>query len=288
MLSLLKRYRELLVVSTLLLFPLWTFLASGNRPRSPHVLDRFVLSVSAPLQRLLTSSFGAVSGVGRSYVQLRGTYQRNLFLEDENTRLKQQVHALEEGRAENERLKRLLNYADERPGPEISARIIGISPVSTLSSVWINRGEGDGVVRGMPVVTPEGVVGFIHQVTGHSAEVLLVSDHNARVGVRVQRSRVRATAAGSGGDRPLSLQYALRADSIQEGDLIITSGTDGIFPPGLVVGTVKELKKHAHGMFQTAEIVPAVDLNKLEEVLILPLSTGIDTSSAQLTPWAQP
>lgn len=288
MLSLLKRYRDLLVVSALLLFPLWTLMASGNRPRTPHLLDRLVLATAAPLQRLLTTGFDGLSELGRSYLWLKGVARSNQALSDENAALKRQLQAQSEARIENGRLKALLSYTEAAPGPEIPGRVIGVSPVSTLDSVWIDRGETDGVLRGMPVITPEGVVGFVHQSIGHSAEVLLLSDPNARVGVRIQRSRARATAAGTGGDRPLSLRYALRSDAIEEGDRVVTSGTDGMFPSGLVVGSVKQLKKHSHGMFQTAEIQPAVDFTRVEEVLVLPQAFVADAPSALFLPWATP
>jgi rod shape-determining protein MreC len=88
------------------------------------------------------------------------------------------------------------------------------------------------------------------------------------VGVRVQRSRARGTAAGSGRG-PLKLENMLRTEDVENGDLIITAGTDGVYPPGLVVGRVANLEKKEHGMFQRADILPAVDVTRLEEVLVV-------------------
>ena len=121
----------------------------------------------------------------------------------------------------------------------------------------------------MPVVVAEGVVGRIHTLTGHAAEVLLVIDRNSSVAVRVERTRVRANVRGQGTPDLCRLDYALRADDIIEGDLLITSGTDAVFPPGLPVGRATRLQRAAHGLFQEGAVIPVVDPTRLEEVLVV-------------------
>jgi rod shape-determining protein MreC len=120
------------------------------------------------------------------------------------------------------------------------------------------------------VVTAGGVVGQVIRVTGGYADVMTVKDATSRTAVRVQRSRARATASGAGGDRNLLLENLLRTEDVQEGDLIVTAGTDGVFPPGLPVGKATAVDRRASGMFQSAEVVPAVDMTRVEEVLVLP------------------
>jgi rod shape-determining protein MreC len=272
-LTLLKRHRQLLLVSLLLLYPLGRFLAAGQRSRQPHLLDRAIIAVTAPLQRALTSGFDGGVGLVRAYITLHGVREENELLRGENLRLHAAVHALGEARVENERLRKLLGYAESEPGAEIPARVLGVNPAPKLLSVRINRGENDGVQRGMSVVTPDGIVGQVVRTTGGYADVALVTDPMSRVAIRVQRSRARATAAGAGLN-PLRLETALRTEDISEGDLVITAGTDGVYPPGLVVGRVSALEKSNQGMFQHAEIVPAVDTTKLEEVFVIP-SNGL-------------
>jgi rod shape-determining protein MreC len=135
-------------------------------------------------------------------------------------------------------------------------------------SVRISSGERQGVLQGMSVVTPDGIVGQVIRTTGGYADVALVTDPQSRVGVLVQESRARGTAAGRGAG-PLKLENMLRTEDVKNGDLIVTSGTDGVYPPGLVVGRVANLEKKEHGMFQAADIIPAVDTTKLEEVLVV-------------------
>jgi rod shape-determining protein MreC len=121
----------------------------------------------------------------------------------------------------------------------------------------------------MPVVTPEGILGHVVRATGSAADVLLVSDPNSRVGARIQRSRARVTAAGGGERQNLRLANALRTEDLMEGDVVVTSGADGIFPTGLRVGQVLAVQRKTTGMFQEAQIVPAVDATKVEEVFVL-------------------
>jgi rod shape-determining protein MreC len=112
-------------------------------------------------------------------------------------------------------------------------------------------------------------VGRIHSVAGATAEVLVLTDLNSSVAVRVERTRARANVRGMGKPDLCRLDYALRTEDIIEGDPLVTSGTDGVFPRGLPVGKVTKLERRAHGLFQDARVVPAVDVTRLEEVLVL-------------------
>ena len=268
MLSLLKRYRQPLLLGVLLLYPLFAFLASGRRGRDPNFIDRAVIAVTSPVQQALNWAIDGVVGAVDGYVDLRGVRQENDALRLENLQLRAAVQALGEARAENERLRQLLAYTEKVQGPEIPARVVGVNPVAKLLSVRISSGENQGVSQGMSVVTPDGIVGQVIRTTGSYADVALVTDPQSRVGIRVQRSRARGTAAGAGRG-PLKLENMLRTEDVEDGDLIITSGTDGVYPPGLVVGRVANLEKKEHGMFQGADILPAVDTTKLEEVLVV-------------------
>jgi rod shape-determining protein MreC len=267
-LSLFRRYRRFIFVSVLLLYPLVAFLVTGRRGREPNFLDRALIGMTSPLQSGLNRIIDAGVGTVHHYVDLRGVRQENDALRLENMELRAAVQALGEARSENERLKQLLGYAQAVPGAEIPARVVGVNPVAKLLSVRISSGERQGVSQGMSVVTPDGIVGQVIRTTGGYADVALVTDPQSRVGVRVQRSRARGTAAGAGSG-PLKLENMLRTEDVEDGDLIITAGTDGVYPPGLIVGRVANLEKKEHGMFQRADILPAVDTTKLEEVLVV-------------------
>ncbi|MHB8875232.1 MAG: rod shape-determining protein MreC [Myxococcaceae bacterium] len=281
MFGLLKRQRELIVVGALLLYPFGTYLARGHKGRDPNFVDRVVLWVTSPLSRAL---IWACDGVGEGvsgYVALRGVRQQNAGLSTENSQLRAEVNSLREQAAENERLRRAVGYVEASAQQEIAARIIGVNPVSTFLSLRLDRGEDDGVHAGMPVVTADGILGRVKRATGGYSDVQLVTDQTSKVAVLVQRSRVRATASGAGGGHPLSLDNVLRTDDVEEGDLIITSGTDGVFPKGLVVGRVTAVERKSSGMLLSAGILAAVDVSRLEEVLVVPALVPTQLPSAR-------
>lgn len=270
MLSLLKRYRDVLVVGVLLLYPLGAFLSQGGRGRAePHLIDRLLLGLMSPLQRALTWGVDGVTGTVNGYVALRGVREENERLRQESDALKLQLGELTEVRAENDRLRRALVYTERQPSTEVLARVVGFNPTSHAHTVRIDRGEDHGVRAHMAVVTPDGVVGQVIRTTGSTADVALLTDPESRAGVRVQRSRARATVAGSGAAKPMRLDNALRTDDIKDEDVLVTSGADGVYPAGLLVGTVHNLSRTDHGVFQVADILPTVDASRLEEVLVV-------------------
>lgn len=271
MFSLLKRYRELVIVSALLLVPFGLFLSRGTTIRDPNFVDRAILWLTSPLQRGLGYLIDGVAEGWSGYVSLRGVKSQNDTLLGENAQLRGKLQALNEAELENRRLRALLELADAADGTEIAARVIGVNPVTTPLSLRLDRGSEDGVQKGAAVVTRDGVVGQVIRVTGGSSDVMLIKDPSSKTAVLVQRTRARATATGAGGDVNLILDYLPRTEDIAEGELLVTAGTDGVFPPGLAVGRATAIVKKTSGMFQAAEVVPAVDTTKLEEVLVLPL-----------------
>jgi rod shape-determining protein MreC len=120
----------------------------------------------------------------------------------------------------------------------------------------------------MAVISPEGVIGQILKAAPHYATVLLFSDYNSAIDSIVQRTRAKAIIEGKGENR-CQLKYLLRAEEVIVGDTIVTSGLGGNFPKGLMVGEIRKVDKKGHGIFQYAELVPSVDLTKLEEVLVI-------------------
>jgi rod shape-determining protein MreC len=282
--SFFKRNRELLAVAVLLLVPLALFLTSGRKGRAPVFADRAVVASTTFIARGITWGVDGASGVWSSYVWLQGAKQENKRLKEENTRLQAELVTLEEVRLENERLRKLLNYAEATGGQPVAAKVIGVNPDPNNLSLRIDRGEADGLTNGMPVVTPDGVVGHVIRVVPHAADVLLLHDPHSKIGVIVQRTRVRAIAGVDGTDRALKLEFALRSESVDEGDLVVTSGTDGVFPPGLVVGRLTKVDRQGKGTFQSAEILPAVDATRLEEVLVMPAPPSTSTSASKAEP----
>ena len=271
MVGLLKRYRELILVALLLVLPLGVYFAHAKHPSERSRLDRVILSVTGPIEKGVGWAVGGGIDAWNSYVGLRHAHQRALALQRELNLLRLDQMELQNVRQENERLRQLLAFARETPDRRVlGARVIGarLDPKG-LQLVTIDRGANDGLVRMMPVVVAQGVVGRVHATSGSTADVLLLSDRNSSIAVRVDRSRARANVRGTGSPDTCRLEYALRSDDMLEGDLLVTSGTDGVFPRGLAVGKVAGLKRSGQGLYQRADVTPVVDVTKLEELLVL-------------------
>lgn len=285
MLELLKRYRELIVVAALLVLPLGVFFAHARSPEERTAVDRAVLAATRPVEKAMG---WAVTGTLRAwdgYVALRHAREEARLLRQQVERLELDRQRWEQVQAENQRLERLLDFAGGTTERTlVGAHVVGVRlDPKGLQLVTIDRGAAAGVRRMMPVVTAQGVVGRIHAVTAGTADVILVVDRNSAVAARVDRSRARATVRGLGGTDLCRLDYALRADDLIEGDLLVTSGTDGVFPRGLPLGRVTRLRRQPYGLYQNADVVPAVDVTRLEEVLVITSSEA----SPQRAPAAQ-
>jgi rod shape-determining protein MreC len=270
-LALLRRYRELILVAVLLLFPLAVFFAHAKRAPELSRVDRLILAVTSPLERVVSAVVVGTLDAWHGYVALRGSHQKAAALRREVERLELELQEVQQERAENDRLRRLVALAEAGPRRAyLGARVIGVrlAPAG-LQMITIDKGADDGLTRAMPVVVAEGVVGRIHATAGHSADVLLAIDRNSSIAVRVERTRARANVRGLGRPELCRLDYALRSEDVIEGDLLVTSGTDAVFPPGLPVGRATRLQRAAHGLFQEGAVLPAVDPTRLEEVLVV-------------------
>jgi rod shape-determining protein MreC len=269
--GLLKRYRELILVAVLLVVPLGVFLAQTRHPSERTRLDRGILYVVAPIERATGWVIVKALEGWHGYVALRHAHERAAGLRQTVTMLELDRLELQKVREENERLRRLLGFAQESPDRRfVGARIIGVRlDPKALQLVTIDRGANEGLEPMMPVVVAHGVVGRVHSVAATSADVLLLSDRNSSIAVRVERSRARANVRGTGSPDTCRLEYALRSDDMVEGDVLVTSGTDGVFPRGLPVGSLVGLKRSGQGLYQRSDVRPAVDVTKLEEVLVV-------------------
>ena len=271
MLQLLKRYRELIIVAVLILFPLGVFFARAKRPSERSAVDRAVVWLTTPVDRAVSWTVDGAGDLWHGYVALRGARAQADRLQKELDLLKVEHQQLLSERGEAERLRQLVAMAQATPGRTYQgARVIGVelSP-SGLQLLRIDRGTADGVRKGNPVAVAEGVVGRVHTALAHAAEVLVLVDRNSSIAVRVDRTRARANVRGLGKPGACRLEFALRTEDMVEGDTLVTSGTDGVFPRGMPVGKVTQLKRSANGLFLDADVIPAVDVTRVEEVLVV-------------------
>ncbi|KIH76833.1 rod shape-determining protein MreC [Geoalkalibacter ferrihydriticus] len=265
--ELLRKYRPLLLGACLLLAAL--LLYSNNLRRKDHtsVFEQAALMVTAPFLKGFDHLYARTVSLWDNYVWLVDTAGENDRLREENLLLKAEVENLREIRLANERLRMLLEFKDELTLSAVPARVIGADASSWSRTVLLDKGSRSGVREGMAVVTASGVVGRVIKVAPGESRALLITDAASAVASLVQRTRTRGVSRGRGDS--LILDFALRQEDIQVGDRLVTSGTGGVFPKGLLVGEVVRVVRGDYGLFQTVEVAPATDFSRLEEVLIL-------------------
>lgn len=271
MFALLRRYRELILVAVLLVVPLGVYFAHARKPSERSRLDRAILWLTTPVERAVGWTVSGAVGAWDGYLALRHAREKATALSHKVSELEIERQQLLAERAEVERLRKLLGFAQVSPDRKyVGGRIVGVrlAPAG-LQVVTIDRGAEDGVEKLMPVVVADGVVGRVHAVSAHTADVLVVTDRNSSIAAVVERTRARANVRGLGKPDACKLDYALRVEDMIEGDVLVTSGTDGVFPRGLPIGKVTKLERNQHGLFQEARVVPSVDVTRLEEVLVV-------------------
>jgi len=230
-------------------------------------MERPVLAVSGFFERIITGSFNTAEAVGSWYDFLVHTDQENQRLKKEVEHLQLDNSILNELLLENERLRASLDFRKLQTPSAVMAQVIGkdISPAS--STLTINKGSESGIQKDMAVITAIGVVGKIQTVLPGTSKVLLLTDPGSTLAVRVQRNREEGLLEGKLIN--CALKYVSYYADIQEGDLLVTSGLDGIYPKGLAVATVVKVTKREANAFQTVVAEPSVHLSRLEEVLVL-------------------
>jgi rod shape-determining protein MreC len=203
---------------------------------------------------------------------------RNAELENQNSQLKAQVIELQQRVGETDILAALVDFSRSNPESTYkAASVIGRDPSPFLHYVIINRGSNDGIRRGMAVVTNQGLVGRIDAVIADAARVQLVSDPASSANVHLQNSGTDAILLGSvTGD--VSLDMISQDANVEAGDLILTSGLGGGYPPDLIVGQVVNVRKLDYELFQQASVQPAVDFARLEIVLVITNFRPVDIS----------
>lgn len=268
--SFLRKHRELLVVGFLLSFAFLTYASHAGQPSLPGPIRRTVVWLTSPVQRAIVGVVSASQDAWYGYADLRQVRERNLTLQTEVLRLSAEKQKLGEVQAENERLKKMVSFAESVPDMAlVGAPVIAFGADPKLRSIRIGRGSADGLRAGLPVVTPAGVVGRISNVYDNVADVLLITDPTSAVAALTQRTRTRATARGVGDH--VRLDFIVKSDNIEANDILLTAPSGGLFPKGLILGTAIKVSDSpgAHGLFKSADLKPAVDFDRLEEVQVI-------------------
>jgi rod shape-determining protein MreC len=263
-----RRHRFPLLVAFFLLVALILFSVHAGREPASTPFGRFMLEVVGPVQRLVTSTVDGIDSVWRHYFALVHAAKENEELRREVARMQRELNAQEELRLGNERLRGLLKLKAALSYPLVAGEVVAVDPTDHFRTAVINVGANSGVQKLMPVVQVQGAVGRVTWTSPNYAKVLLLTDPNSAVDVIVQRSRVRGIVEGAG-KYSLRLKYTLHNDDVIPGDKLVASGAAGVFPKGIMIGTVTSVKKEPKGVFLVVDVEPAADFSRLEEVLVI-------------------
>ncbi len=229
---------------------------------------RVAIIFIAPLQKTIATSSKFIKNIWNHYFSLVSTAKENDRLKKALGYADAEKNQWREMEFANYRLRKLLQFVKTTSNQVIAAEVTGRDPSSWFKAVIIDKGKSDGLKKGMPVIIPEGIAGHIAEVTSDYAKVLLIFDQNSAIDAIVQRTRARGIVKGETTGRCV-LKYVLQKHDIRVGDVVVSSGLDGVFPKGLPIGYVSNVVKRTSGLFQEIKVTPYVDFDKLEEVLVI-------------------
>ena len=285
----LRQYKNALFLIAILLAQAIALAVQVRRPLdaakpdgpSVRLIRMWAMTAVTPVERA-THAIGSGAGHGWSdYIDLRHVRQQNKDLQQQLTRVRIEEAAISEDALEGRRLQAMLGFRESYVGSTVAAEVIGASGSEQTHMLTIDKGSHDGLRPDMAVITKDGVVGKLRDVFPATSEVLEINDPSSGAGVVLATTRIRAILRGTLGGR---VQIGnLTADSrIQPGEQVLTSGGDQVYPRGLPVGVVESIAPDPdHQPYTAIRVRPAVDLDRVEEVLVI---TGMQ---ADLTPAAQ-
>lgn len=240
-----------------------------------RLIRYWAVALVTPIERVGTWSMSKVGGAWSGYVGLHGARSENDHMRAELDQLRIRNRELESQAAEAQRLQAMLNFQDAHPEAQmLPAQVIGSSADPTSHTLFINRGDHDHLRLNLGVITSEGIVGKIVEVLPNTSQVLLINDKDSGVGAMFAATRTHGVVKGSGDPEP-HLEYVVNDEKVTEGDAIVTSGEDHIFPKDLPIGIVKAAGPG--NPFQIIRVQPAARLDRLEDVIVL-------LTQQQLTP----
>lgn len=258
------------------------FLCTGLIVTSQSGLLAPVEGVAAIPLNILSGIFNRIAlGITNGtadLAELQSLRERNADLEEALAQYQAELVELREIASDYQRLAELLDYTAKADNQDfLAADVINVDTSGFLRTITLNRGTRDGLAIGMPVVTQQGLVGRILQVSANASRVLLVTDPSSAVSARLQTTRVEGSVVGhlSGN---LRMEFIPLDQPIQEGDLVITSGLGGNFPPDIVVGQVTSIRQFEYELYQEAEVRSLNNFDTLEIVLVITSFQPVDLS----------
>lgn len=241
--------------------------AQVNTASGLPVLQVVTFGAFSEVQRGTMAVIDGISGMWSGYVALQQVEQENAALRQEiqNLQIRLQQERAEAQRTDN--LRQLLELRERAQLDTTAAEVIAGPASPDIRTVTIDKGSSDGLATDMAVISPAGVVGRLILPSGRASKVQLLIDLNAAAGALIERTRVQGVVVGAP-NGTLIMRYVPGTADVKTGDLVVTSGIDGIYPKGFVIGTIDHVERGA-GEYHEIRVRPAVDFTRLEEVLIV-------------------
>jgi len=237
-----------------------------------RLLRVWVQALASPAQSLTSGASGAGTNFVRQIVNFRSTANENESLKQQLATAQLQLRNAEQAAAENERLKALLNLKEQTGYDQVTARVIARDSSTWFNTITINQGSSSGVALNMPVVTGTGIVGRVISLSPWTAQVMMITDEKAAAGAIVGQlggSGALGPVRGMGASGLIEMRYVSGLEPVAVGNYILTTGQDGIYPPGLTVGEVVQVKSGTATQAHEILIRPGAKLDQLEEVAVL-------------------
>jgi rod shape-determining protein MreC len=266
-----NKERAILVIVPLLIFQLALLSLQIQNPSGVLLFKSWTLTAQAPVVNISSSIYDGLRRLWFNYVWMVGARAENKRLQERVRQLALLNDSYEQVKQENARLRRLLSLNDNIPFKTVGARVIARNPSFLSNVIYVDRGSVDGVRIDVPVLSGEGIIGRTVLVSRNQSQIQLISNPDASIGVMMESSRTPGVLKGSG-DFLLDLNYIGNTEPIKIDDVVLTSGLDGIFPKGLIIGRIVESHKGT-GVFRALKVKPVVDLIRIEEVSILLLGS---------------
>ena len=257
-----------------LLFTNLLFMALDARDNltKEHLLKGWVQALASPVQSATSRTSGASVGFIRQIVNFRSTANENEELKELLDQAQLELRRTRESRAENERLRGLLDLKEQTGYERIPARVIARDASVWFNTITINRGSSSNVALNMPVVTAGGIVGRVIAISPWTAQIMLITDEKAAAGAiigQLGESAALGSVRGGGTSGLVEMRYVSGLQKVEAGDYALTTGQDGIYPPGLNIGEVVEVRRGTATQPHHIYIKPSARLDQLAEVAVL-------------------
>ena len=269
-----SRHKSLVLLAVTVLAQILLLAVQIRSDSQGRLIRVWTVGAISPFERAGSYGIGGVRGTWGHYFALQNTSRENEQLRHENDRLKLENIQLQSRVAEAARLEALLNFRQSHQQvPMLGARVIGSSADSASRTIYVDRGERDGVRKNMGVITPDGIIGKVIETFASTSQVLLLTDKDSGVGAMIAESRIQSPVGGTGEPR-LDMKYVANDDKVDLGQLVVTSGMDRIFPRDLPVGSIADVR--SGNPFKIIRVQPAANLERLEEVIVLTTLQPLD------------